>query len=66
MSLTRAESYGGIYIPTLSQRIVEMIVAGTFSNTNFGGFAIGNGCTDGDDNFNGLIDTAYYHGFLGQ
>lgn len=60
------ESYGGKYVPTLSVRVKDWIEAGNFSNPNFQGFAIGNGCTDDDVLFNGELNYLYYHGFYGQ
>ena len=60
------ESYGGTYIPTLSVRVVDWIKAGNFSNNNFGGFAIGNGCMDDDLLANANINYFYYHGLIGE
>ncbi|XP_018024984.1 lysosomal protective protein [Hyalella azteca] len=58
------ESYGGIYIPTLSVRIVENNVTNPI---NLQGFAIGNGLLPGYAvNFNSLMFYANYHGLVGK
>nr|CAB3234489.1 lysosomal protective protein-like [Phallusia mammillata] len=54
------ESYGGIYVPTLSVRIME----GSFK-FNFKGMAIGNGLSSFPLNDNSLIFFGYYHGLYG-
>ena len=54
------ESYGGIYVPTLSVRVLAD------SNINFKGMAIGNGISDFDTNENSLLYFAYYHGLIGD
>lgn len=51
------ESYGGIYVPTLS---VEVLRGG--ADINFKGFAIGNGFLDQSLLGNSLIYFGYYHG----
>lgn len=55
------ESYGGIYVPTLSLKIVE----GT-ANINFKGFAVGNGLSDYTLNDQAVIYFGYYHGLFGE
>ncbi|XP_049574763.1 cathepsin A-like isoform X1 [Syngnathus scovelli] len=55
------ESYGGIYVPTLSLRIA----AGNDS-IKFKGFAVGNGLSSYELNDQALIYFAYYHGLFGQ
>ncbi|CAK8684916.1 unnamed protein product [Clavelina lepadiformis] len=55
------ESYGGIYVPTLSVRIVQ----GT-SNINFQGLAVGNGLSSSQLNDDSLVLFAYYHGLFGS
>lgn len=51
------ESYGGMYIPTLSSLIVQ-----TQYPRNFKGIAIGNGYLDETLNGNSMLQYAYYHG----
>ncbi|MCL4127004.1 UNVERIFIED_CONTAM: hypothetical protein GTU68_036394, partial [Idotea baltica] len=55
------ESYAGIYIPTLSKRIID----GSFP-INFQGFAIGNGYIDVNANDNSLVFFTYYHAVIGD
>ncbi|KAM4630669.1 lysosomal protective protein [Polymixia lowei] len=55
------ESYGGIYAPTLSQR-----VATGSTNINFKGFAVGNGLSSFAFNDQSLIYFGYYHGLFGE
>lgn len=53
------ESYAGIYIPTLAQRVMEdptIILKGV---------AVGNGMSSYELNDNSLVYFAYYHGLLG-
>ncbi|KAJ8303416.1 hypothetical protein KUTeg_019812 [Tegillarca granosa] len=54
------ESYGGIYVPTLSARVVDD------QNFNFKGFAVGNGLSSDEMNDNSIIYFAYYHGLIGD
>ncbi|XP_067361223.1 lysosomal protective protein [Channa argus] len=53
------ESYGGIYIPTLAERVMED------SSLNLQGIAVGNGMASYELNDNSLVYFAYYHGLLG-
>uniref|UniRef100_A0A4W5M375 Carboxypeptidase n=1 Tax=Hucho hucho TaxID=62062 RepID=A0A4W5M375_9TELE len=55
------ESYGGIYAPTLSQRVAT----GT-AKINFKGFAVGNGLSSYALNDQSLIYFGYYHGLFGE
>ncbi|KAL1007305.1 hypothetical protein UPYG_G00084750 [Umbra pygmaea] len=55
------ESYGGIYAPTLSQR-----VATGPAEINFKGFAVGNGLSSFALNDQSLIYFGYYHGLFGE
>ncbi|KAF2364905.1 Peptidase S10 serine carboxypeptidase [Trinorchestia longiramus] len=57
------ESYGGIYVPTLSLRIVEN---NDSFPINFQGFAVGNGLSSFKLNDNSIIFFANYHGLLGK
>lgn len=54
------ESYGGIYVPTLSVRVLTDI------RINFKGMAIGNGISNFDMNSDSLLYFAYYHGLMGD
>uniref|UniRef100_A0AAR2K216 Carboxypeptidase n=1 Tax=Pygocentrus nattereri TaxID=42514 RepID=A0AAR2K216_PYGNA len=54
------ESYGGIYIPTLAERVMED------SSINLQGIAVGNGLSSYELNDNSLVYFAYYHGLLGE
>ncbi|KAK1901444.1 Lysosomal protective protein [Dissostichus eleginoides] len=54
------ESYGGIYIPTLAERVMED------STLNLQGIAVGNGMSSYEMNDNSLVYFAYYHGLLGS
>ncbi|XP_029005681.1 lysosomal protective protein isoform X2 [Betta splendens] len=53
------ESYGGIYIPTLAERVMED------ASLNLHGIAVGNGLASYELNDNSLVYFAYYHGLLG-
>ncbi|XP_039972248.1 lysosomal protective protein isoform X2 [Xiphias gladius] len=54
------ESYGGIYIPTLAERVMED------ASLNLQGIAVGNGMSSYKMNDNSLVYFAYYHGLLGS
>ncbi|KAL2090907.1 hypothetical protein ACEWY4_013170 [Coilia grayii] len=53
------ESYGGIYIPTLAERVMED------DSINLQGIAVGNGMSSYELNDNSIVYFAYYHGLLG-
>uniref|UniRef100_A0A8C3B2C0 Carboxypeptidase n=1 Tax=Cyclopterus lumpus TaxID=8103 RepID=A0A8C3B2C0_CYCLU len=55
------ESYGGIYVPTLSLR-----VATGAAKINFKGFSVGNGLSSYALNDQTLIYFGYYHGLFGE
>lgn len=55
------ESYGGIYVPTLSVRVLNGP-----EPINFKGFVVGNGVSDYTLNGNSLVFFAYYHGLFGE
>lgn len=54
------ESYGGIYVPTLSVRVLTGP-----AKINFKGFAVGNGYLDVRNLTNSIVFFAYYHGLVG-
>ncbi|XP_038067409.1 lysosomal protective protein-like [Patiria miniata] len=54
------ESYGGVYVPTLSVRVMAN------ASINFQGFAVGNGLLDRSLNQQTAVYYAYYHGILGE
>lgn len=54
------ESYGGVYLPTLAQQIVNG------KQFNFKGFAVGNGLSSYKLNDKSLLFFAYYHGLFGE
>ncbi|XP_037108453.1 lysosomal protective protein isoform X1 [Syngnathus acus] len=54
------ESYGGIYVPTLAERVMEDAAL------NLQGMAVGNGMSSYKLNDNSLVYFAYYHGLLGS
>ncbi|XP_071959695.1 lysosomal protective protein-like [Antedon mediterranea] len=54
------ESYGGIYVPTLSMRILK-----GNASINMKGFAVGNGLSSYALNDDSLIYFGYYHGLFG-
>ncbi|GIY64712.1 lysosomal protective protein [Caerostris darwini] len=53
------ESYAGVYVSTLSMRVLTGP-----ANINFKGFAVGNGFLDGISLSNSIIFFGYYHGLL--
>lgn len=55
------ESYGGIYVPTLS-----LLVATGEAKINLKGFAVGNGLSSFALNDQSCIYFAYFHGLLGE
>ncbi|XP_068171755.1 cathepsin A-like isoform X2 [Antennarius striatus] len=55
------ESYGGIYVPTLS-----LLVARGPAKVNLKGFAVGNGLSSYELNDQTLIYFGYYHGLFGE
>ncbi|XP_035423071.1 lysosomal protective protein isoform X2 [Cygnus atratus] len=53
------ESYGGVYIPTLAEWVMQD------PSLNLKGIAVGNGLSSYEINDNSLVYFAYYHGLLG-
>ncbi|RCN34594.1 serine carboxypeptidase [Ancylostoma caninum] len=60
------ESYGGVYVPTLTNLVIKMIQNGTLSNVNLVGMAVGNGELSADQQTNSAVDLLYYRGMLGM
>ncbi|GFR96119.1 carboxypeptidase, partial [Elysia marginata] len=54
------ESYGGIYVPTLSNLVMKD------PDFNLQGFAVGNGLSDYSLNDNSIVYFVYYHGLIGE
>uniref|UniRef100_A0A4W3IXE2 Carboxypeptidase n=1 Tax=Callorhinchus milii TaxID=7868 RepID=A0A4W3IXE2_CALMI len=54
------ESYGGIYVPTLAERVM------TDSSIQLKGIAVGNGLGSWELNGNSVVYFAYYHGVIGS
>ncbi|XP_039262370.2 lysosomal protective protein-like [Styela clava] len=54
------ESYGGVYVPTLTEQIADD------KKLNLKGFAVGNGLSSMKLNDESLVYFAYYHGLLGD
>jgi len=57
------ESYGGIYVPTLTLRIAEDLET---NGINLQGFAVGNGLSSFEMNDDSIIFFAYFHGLIDQ
>ncbi|TKR81558.1 hypothetical protein L596_015409 [Steinernema carpocapsae] len=56
------ESYGGVYIPTLTDRLLAYVNAGNKNQINFQGVAIGNGILSEYDQRNSAVDLMYFRG----
>ncbi|XP_078411602.1 lysosomal protective protein isoform X1 [Cetorhinus maximus] len=52
------ESYGGVYVPTLAERVM------IDHSIHFKGMAVGNGLSSWEYNDNSLVYFSYYHGLL--
>uniref|UniRef100_A0A0N4ZPX6 Carboxypeptidase n=1 Tax=Parastrongyloides trichosuri TaxID=131310 RepID=A0A0N4ZPX6_PARTI len=59
-----AESYGGIYGPTLTARLIQGIQSGDFPQCNLKGMAIGNGELSNVKSISSTIANLYFHGIL--
>lgn len=57
------ESYGGIYVPTLVQTILDRQ---SQSHINIKGLAIGNGCVSANEGVDSLVNFLYHHGVVDQ
>lgn len=53
------ESYGGVYVPTLSEKCLDRKFPSTFT-----GFAVGNGYLDQKLLGNSWLQFVYYHGLV--
>ncbi|CEF62221.1 Lysosomal protective protein [Strongyloides ratti] len=60
-----AESYGGIYGPTLTARLIKGIQANDFPACNLQGMAIGNGELSNIKSISSTIANLYFHGIIG-
>ena len=45
LGLKKGESYGGIYVPTLAEAILNGELDGSYTGAHLNGIAVGNGCT---------------------
>jgi cathepsin A (carboxypeptidase C) len=59
------ESYGGVYVPTLSQKVIELTTAGTL-NLKFKGMAVGNGILSNFRQVDSYVDLSFYRGVIGK
>eukprot|EP01013_Petalomonas_cantuscygni_P011210 TRINITY_DN2456_c0_g1_i1.p1 TRINITY_DN2456_c0_g1~~TRINITY_DN2456_c0_g1_i1.p1 ORF type:complete len:535 (+),score=124.61 TRINITY_DN2456_c0_g1_i1:233-1837(+) len=59
------ESYGGVYVPTLSQKIYEAKTRGEFAGS-MTGYLVGNGVFDWDVAAAAQVPFAYGHGMIGD
>ncbi|KAI1699957.1 serine carboxypeptidase domain-containing protein [Ditylenchus destructor] len=58
-------SYGGVYVPTLVERILQSIGTNQFPNTKLQGFALGNPSINQSININTVMLWHAYHGTIG-
>ena len=56
------ESYGGVYVPTLTRALINAIQAGTINKVNLVGVAIGNGELSGIQQINSAVSLLYFRG----
>ncbi|KAK0429384.1 hypothetical protein QR680_011351 [Steinernema hermaphroditum] len=59
------EDYGGVFVPTVTDRLIKMSKAGNL-NVNLVGMAVGNGQLDKYQQLNSAIDLNYYRGIIGR
>lgn len=57
-------SYGGVYVPSVAEEIVNGIEAGVKPILNFKGYTVGNGLTNSDFDLNSRIPFAYGMGLI--
>merc|ERR1711871_373510 len=60
------ESYGGHYVPNIVKRVQEGNNAGTNPKINLVGFAVGNGYTDWQLDFNANVENGRFHALTSQ
>lgn len=60
------ESYAGVYVPTLSQEVVNGIEVGVEPSLNFKGYLIGNGVTDVNYDGNALVPFVHGMGLISE
>ncbi|KAK0407410.1 hypothetical protein QR680_019183 [Steinernema hermaphroditum] len=60
------ESYGGVYVPTLTSLLVDKIQAHQAPGLNLVGMAVGNGELSAVQQLNSAISLLYYHGIYGK
>ncbi|KAI6191132.1 Lysosomal protective protein [Aphelenchoides bicaudatus] len=56
------ESYGGVYVPTLVDKILELKDGGDLVDLNLKGFAVGNGILSAYAQINSAVHLLYYRG----
>lgn len=59
------ESYAGVYIPTLANRVLRALARDSFPNPHLQGLAIGNGYLNARNLTNSLVHWHVFHGGLG-
>eukprot|EP01018_Ginkgo_biloba_P025448 Gb_15430 [translate_table: standard] len=59
-------SYGGVFVPTVAQKIVNGIEAGIKPTLNFKGYNVGNGFTDNEFDINSRVPFAYGMGLISK
>ncbi|RCN29487.1 hypothetical protein ANCCAN_24755 [Ancylostoma caninum] len=59
------ESYGGVYVPTLTRLLIQKIQAKDI-NLNLVGMSIGNGMISTIQDIRSLPDFMYFHGIYGK
>ncbi|KAK0407406.1 hypothetical protein QR680_019180 [Steinernema hermaphroditum] len=60
------ESYGGVYVPTLTSLLVDKIQSGELQGLNLVGMAVGNGELSRVQQIKSAISLLYYHGMYGK
>jgi len=60
------ESYGGVYVPTLTRRILQGNAKNEGTTINLKGFAVGNGLSSSALNVDSSMWFAFHHGIIGE